>query len=328
MQRRHVTRAVRKTTAALVAALVCGAVAAPSFAGHDEGRSYTGCLDVGTNKGNLYRVAEGDSPTEPCKDGDPMVHLASGDITSVIAGAGLEGGADSGPATLSLGAAYLLPQLCANGQVPKWAGSQWICANDNDTTYSAGAGLERSGTTFRVRPSYQLPQNCDSGELTAWDGSAWICLAAPTHTGVVARLDAGHVFAIGSNDTDLCDTGQNDGGTAGPFSSTSGNVHLPPGDYMVIHAGLHWQITKLAEAGWDDADIFYGGRVSASVFQTHFDRNVNTRGLIADDDRNFGLFTISNPQGSDVHLEIEAYAWPCSHASISGQVAIVRLGGS
>jgi hypothetical protein len=96
---------------------------------------------------------------------------------------------------------------------------------------------------------------------------------------------------------------------------------------MVVHAGLHWEISKnAASSSWDDADVFYGGRVSASVHQTHFDREVNSRGLIPNGDRNFGLFTVSNPNGSDVHLEIEAYAWACSHAVISGPVAIVRLG--
>jgi len=36
------------------------------------------------------------------------------------------------------------------GQILKWNGSQWALANDNDTTYSAGAGLSLSGTTFSI----------------------------------------------------------------------------------------------------------------------------------------------------------------------------------
>ncbi|RMG01355.1 MAG: hypothetical protein D6726_09650, partial [Nitrospirae bacterium] len=41
---------------------------------------------------------------------------------------------------------------CTNGQVAKWNGSAWECANDtdNDTTYSAGSGLNLTGTTFSV----------------------------------------------------------------------------------------------------------------------------------------------------------------------------------
>ncbi|CUU05841.1 hypothetical protein GBSOP10_104420 [Armatimonadetes bacterium GBS] len=38
----------------------------------------------------------------------------------------------------------------ATGQILKWNGSQWALANDNDTTYSAGAGLTLSGTTFAI----------------------------------------------------------------------------------------------------------------------------------------------------------------------------------
>jgi hypothetical protein len=36
------------------------------------------------------------------------------------------------------------------GQILKWNGTQWALANDNDTTYSAGAGLSLSGTTFSI----------------------------------------------------------------------------------------------------------------------------------------------------------------------------------
>jgi hypothetical protein len=38
----------------------------------------------------------------------------------------------------------------STGQILKWNGSQWALANDNDTTYSAGAGLSLSGTTFSI----------------------------------------------------------------------------------------------------------------------------------------------------------------------------------
>jgi hypothetical protein len=37
-----------------------------------------------------------------------------------------------------------------SGQVLKWDGSAWTPAADNDTTYSAGAGLQLSGTTFSI----------------------------------------------------------------------------------------------------------------------------------------------------------------------------------
>jgi hypothetical protein len=39
---------------------------------------------------------------------------------------------------------------CTAGQVWKFNGTGWTCADDNDTTYSAGAGLNLSGTTFSL----------------------------------------------------------------------------------------------------------------------------------------------------------------------------------
>ena len=268
MRGREGTGTLRGGMTALIVVVMVGAMVVPALAGHDTGTSYTGCLDAGPKKGNLYRLAEGDAPVYPCNSGDPTVHFGSGDITAVIAGEGLEGGGDAGPVSLSLAGGYQLPQLCANGQVAKWSGSEWSCADDDDTTYSAGTALDLTGTTFGLEPGYRLPQSCDPGELTAWDGSQWSCLVAPTATGVVATLDAGTVIATGSSDDDLCDEGQNEGGDAGPHTSSSGTVHLAPGDYMVVHVGLFWEVSKSVASAWDDPDVFYGGHVSAGCGTT------------------------------------------------------------
>ena len=39
---------------------------------------------------------------------------------------------------------------CANGQVGKWNGTAWACAADANTTYTAGAGLDLTGTVFSL----------------------------------------------------------------------------------------------------------------------------------------------------------------------------------
>lgn len=54
-------------------------------------------------------------------------------ITAVNAGTGLTGGGTSGVVTLTVASAYQLPQACGNGQVAKWSGTKWVCADDSLT---------------------------------------------------------------------------------------------------------------------------------------------------------------------------------------------------
>jgi hypothetical protein len=81
--------------------------------------------------------------------------------------------------TFAISPTYLLPQPCAEGQLPKWADAakQWTCGDDvdTDTTYQAGAGLTLSDTTLAISPTYLLPQPCATNEIARWSGSAWEC---------------------------------------------------------------------------------------------------------------------------------------------------------
>jgi hypothetical protein len=127
-------------------------------------KSYTGCLT--TQGGTLTLIREGDSPSHTCPSGSVIAHFSGGDITGVTAGTGLTGGGTNGDITISLDPKYALRQDCANGQVVKWnvATTSWLCANDNDTTYSAGTGLALDGTQFSLDSDYRLPPSCDAGQ--------------------------------------------------------------------------------------------------------------------------------------------------------------------
>ncbi len=59
-----------------------------------------------------------------------------------------------------------LPPGCAAGQLPKWDGAAWSCADDDDTTYSAGDGLVLTGTVFAADTAYlqrRVAQACAEG---------------------------------------------------------------------------------------------------------------------------------------------------------------------
>jgi hypothetical protein len=78
-----------------------------------------------------------------------FAQIAGADITSVgtAAGTGLQGGAASGSAALSL------LTSCAPGEILKWDGAVWACAVDDSAvgsvnSVSAGAGLSNSGTAI------------------------------------------------------------------------------------------------------------------------------------------------------------------------------------
>ena len=115
---------------AIAAALAVGVAGAG--AGHEASgvKSYTGCLNP--FGGIIYSVKLGDAPLTPCGFTGSPIHVSGGDITAVRAGPGLTGGSENGAATLSLAGGFSLPQSCANGNVPKWNGSTWVCGVDND----------------------------------------------------------------------------------------------------------------------------------------------------------------------------------------------------
>jgi hypothetical protein len=175
-------RALVLVAVAALGVVAIGGTALAGLAG--SVKTFTGCLSSGD--GVIVKVKEGDNPKSPCTSGQTLARLSGGDITkiSVSGGLTLPDGGDSGDVTIALDPKYSLPQNCASGQVAKWNGatSAWVCAADNNTTYSSGTGLDLTGTTFSVDPDYRVKNtpDCDSGKFaTGFDGDGGIQCSAP-----------------------------------------------------------------------------------------------------------------------------------------------------
>jgi hypothetical protein len=107
----------------------------------------------------------------------------------------------------------LFPLDCAAGQVMKWDGLAWNCANDNIggsggggtvTSVAAGTGLAGSPNpivgagVLSVAASYRLPQACAAGQVPKWSGSAWSC-ATDVGSGTLTSLSAGSGITLTPN---------------------------------------------------------------------------------------------------------------------------------
>ena len=101
----------------------------------------------------------------------------------------------------------LFPLTCAAGQVMKWDGLQWACANDaigggggggTVTSVLAGTGLQGSPNpitgagSINLAPAYQLPQACSNGQVPKSNGAGgWACGTDTAGAGTVTSVATG-----------------------------------------------------------------------------------------------------------------------------------------
>lgn len=163
-------------------------------------------------------------------------------VTGITAGTGLTGGGTSGDVTLSLGMSYRLPQACVIDQAPKWNGSAWTCAPDNDVQYSAGTGLTLDVNQFSINPSQtqaRVVGFCPPGQsIRAVDAVGAVTCQTDTNSGgTVTQIDTGA------------------GLTGGPIS-TGGTVSVAPegiASGMIANSAV--VSSKIADGAVEDIKI-------------------------------------------------------------------------
>ena len=225
------------TTAKILDANVTNAKLAPGIdaAKITVGTLPTARLNVGTTANQIVQL-DGTGRL-PAVDGSQLTNLptSGGDITDVVAGTGLTGGATTGSATLNVNTgtgANQIVQLDGSGRLPAVDGSQLTNLPGDISAVVAGTGLTGGATTGSATLNVntgtganQIPQLDAAGKLNV------STIPAGVNANQIVQLDAsGRLPAVdGSQLTGLAGGGDITGVTAGTGltgGATSGDATL------------------------------------------------------------------------------------------------------
>lgn len=156
-------------------------------------------------------------------------------------GSGLTGvvGSETDPTVNALGSASL---SCTSGQVAKWNGVAWACANDVDTdtqlgeaevdTFVSNNGYLTSESDPTVNALGKASLSCASGQVAKWNGSAWACADdVDTNSG-------GDITGVTAG------TGLTGGGTSGSVTVNADTSYLQRRISGVYASGMSTQPTS------------------------------------------------------------------------------------
>jgi hypothetical protein len=200
-----------------------------------------------------------------------------------------------------------------------WSGLSGVPAGlddgDDDTTYTAGAGLTLNGGQFSLVAGYRLPQGCANGQIAEWNGSAWACGNDDVGTGGGPHNHLGETWTGNNNPLVIEGTfsdaplvlGNDDGlglyvhraGDAGVYVDSAGD------DGVYVHEAGSPSMTTVSsssngiEVAGAEGDGLYVGR--ADIFGVHVE-SAYLDGVVVGSAGGDGVYVYKagNPSGTSI----------------------------